>query len=292
RDDSSVQLVWAYSDLLGPAIETAKNADVVVAAVGISPQLEGEEMTDVSSPGFFGGDRVDLDLPKPQQEMLEAMAATGKPLIVVLLNGSALAVNWAQQHASAILEAWYPGEEGGTATADVIAGDYNPAGRLPVTFYSSIAQLPPFSSYSMAGRTYRYFRGDPLYRFGDGLSFSHFEYRKLELSTTALRAGQQVEVSVTVQNTSQRAGDEVVQIYLDRQPSSPGMPFRALRAFKRIHLNGGESRQVAFTLDPRELAFVDGQGKNIVAPGRYIISVGGQQPRNISGTAGEVLRQA
>src|SRR5207237_6422404 len=209
RDDSSVQLVWAHSDLLRPAVEAARNADVVVAAVGISPQLEGEEMTDVSSPGFFGGDRVDLDLPKPQQEMLEAVAATGKPLVVVLLNGSALAVNWAQQHASAILEAWYPGEEGGTAIADVISGNYNPAGRLPVTFYSSVPQLPPFSSYSMAGRTYRHFRGDPLYRFGDGLSFSHFEYRKLELSTTELRAGQQVEVSVTVQNTSQRAGDEV-----------------------------------------------------------------------------------
>jgi beta-glucosidase len=278
RDDSSAHLVWAPPDLLSSAVQAARNADVVIAFVGISPQLEGEEMTDVSAPGFFGGDRVDLDLPKPQEDMLKAVAATGKPLIVVLLNGSALAVNWAQEHAAAVLDAWYPGEEGGTAIADVIAGDYNPAGRLPLTFYKSIAQLPPFGGYSMAGRTYRYFRGQPLYRFGDGLSFSRFEYSDLKLSASPVPIGQPLEVQVTVKNTSQRAGDEVVELYLDRTVSSPGMPFRTLQGFQRIHLNGGEAKQVTLKLEPRQLAFVDDKGKLIASPGQYTISVGGQQP--------------
>ena len=292
RDDSSARLVWAPPDLLTPAVQATKNADVVVAFVGISPQLEGEEMVDVSSPGFFGGDRVDLDLPRTQQQMLEAVAATGKPLVVVLLNGSALAVNWAQQHAAAILDAWYPGEEGGTAIADVIAGDYNPAGRLPLTFYKSIAQLPPFGSYFMAGRTYRYFRGEPLYRFGDGLSFSRFAYRNLELSATDLPTGQNLEVRVTVENASQRAGDEVVELYLDRPPSTPGMPFRTLQGFRRVHLNGGESRQITLTLEPRQLAFVDEQGKLVGTSGGYTVSIGGQQPDKAGVESRRVLQQA
>ena len=280
RDDSSVHVVWTPPDLLTPAIQAAKSADVVVAFVGISPQLEGEEMVDVSAPGFFGGDRVDIDLPRPQQDMLEAVAATGKPLIVVLLNGSALAVNWSQQHAAAVLDAWYPGEEGGTAIADVLAGDYNPAGRLPLTFYKSIAQLPPFGSYSMAGRTYRYFRGEPLYQFGDGFSYSRFEYGNLALNSEALQAGQPLEVKVTVRNSSQIAGDEVVELYLDRQFTSPAMPFRTLQGFRRIHLNGGESKDVTFSLDSRQLAFVDEEGRLVEFPGSYTISVGGQQPRS------------
>ena len=278
-------------DLLTPAVQAARNADVVVAFVGISPHLEGEEMTDVSAPGFFGGDRVDMDLPRPQQEMLEAVAATGKPLVVVLLNGSALAVNWAQQHAAAILDAWYPGEEGGTGIANVLAGDYNPAGRLPITFYKSIVQLPPFAKYSMAGRTYRYFRGEPLYRFGDGLSFSHFEYNDLALNTTEPRAGQPLEIKVSVRNTSQAEGDEVVELYLDRSLSSPDMPFRSLQAFRRIHLNGGESRAVTFSLDPRQLAFVDAEGKLVATPGQYTISVGGRQPEMKGLSSHEILQK-
>jgi beta-glucosidase len=278
RDDSAVHLVWTPPDLLTPAIQAAKSADVVVAFVGISPQLEGEEMTDVSVPGFFGGDRVDIDLPRPQQAMLEAVATTGKPMIVVLLNGSALAVNWAQQHATAVLDAWYPGEEGGTAIADVLAGDYNPGGRLPVTFYKSIAQLPPFGSYSMAGRTYRYFRGEPLYRFGDGISYSRLEYSNFALSNSSTQSGQPLDVKVTVKNFSQVAGDEVVELYLDRPYTSPELPFRILQGFRRIHLNGGESKEVTFSLEPRQLAFVDDDGKLVESPGSYAISVGGQQP--------------
>jgi beta-glucosidase len=291
RDDSSVRLVWAPPDLLAPAIQAARSADVVVAFVGISPQLEGEEMTDVSAPGFFGGDRVDIDLPQTQQQMLEAVAATGKPLVVVLLNGSALAVNWAQQHAAAILDAWYPGEEGGTAIADVLSGSYNPAGRLPVTFYKSIAQLPPFGSYSMAGRTYRYFRGEPLYHFGDGLSFSRFEYSNLELSSARPKSGQPLEARVSVQNTGQIGGDEVVELYLDRPFTSPGMPFRTLQGFHRVHLNAGESRQVTFSLEPRQLAFVDEGGKLVETPGTYTISIGSEQPGAGHALGNRVLQQ-
>ncbi len=291
RDDSSVRLVWAPPSLLAPAVAAARNADVVVAFVGISPQLEGEEMTDVSAPGFFGGDRVDLDLPRTQQEMLEAVAATGKPLVVVLLNGSAVAVNWAQQHATAILDAWYPGGEGGTAIADVLAGDYNPAGRLPLTFYKSIAQLPPFGSYSMAGRTYRYFRGEPLYEFGFGLSYSRFQYGDLQVSTASPQAGQALDVRVTVKNASTVAGDEVVELYLDRAPSPPGLPFRTLQGFQRVHLNAGESKTVSFSLTSRQLAFVDADGKLVASPGDYTISVGGRQPSRSALASGSVVQQ-
>ena len=291
RDDSVAQLVWAPPDLLSSAVTAARDADVVIAFVGISPQLEGEEMQDVSAPGFFGGDRVDLNLPAPQEDMLKAVAATGKPLIVVLLNGSALAVNWAQEHASAVLDAWYPGAEGGTAIADVIAGDYNPAGRLPLTFYKSIAQLPPFGSYSMAGRTYRYFRGEPLYRFGDGLSYSRFEYSDLKLGAASVQAGQPVDVQVTLHNASDRAGDEVVELYLDRQVTSPGMPFRTLQGFDRVHLNGGETRQVTLKLEPRQLAFVDEKGKLIETPGTYTLTVGGQQPTSGAPSRREFVQQ-
>ena len=260
------------------AVAATRKSDVVVAVVGISPQLEGEEMPDVSVPGFFGGDRVDLDIPKPQQELLEAVAATGKPLVVVLMNGSALAVNWAQQHAVAVLDAWYPGEEGGTAIADVLAGEYNPAGRLPVTFYRSVSRLPGFSNYGMAGRTYRYFRGEPLYRFGDGMSFSRFVYHDLTQQAAEIKTADPLQVSVSVQNASKRDGEEVVELYLDRPFSSPDMPFRALRGFRRIRLKAGESQTVSFSLRPEHLAFVDADGKNMVTPGTYTISVGGAQP--------------
>src|SRR5260370_33201423 len=185
---STAGWLWVPRNLSEEAVAAVRSADVVIAVVGLTAQLEGEE-SDSSDPGFFGGDRLDLNLPRPQQELLESVAATGKPLIVVLTNGSALAVNWAQEHAAAILEAWYPGEEGGAAVADVVSGDYNPAGRLPVTFYKSVAQLPPFGSYSMAGRTYRYFTEQPLYPFGYGLSFSAFNYSDAQVTTVQFAAG-------------------------------------------------------------------------------------------------------
>jgi beta-glucosidase len=265
-------LEWAPPGLVSEAVNVAKSADVVIAVVGISPALEGEEM-DVSSPGFFGGDRTDLELPRAQLEMLNAVAATKKPMVVILTNGSALSINWAQEHANAIVEAWYPGEEGGTAIADVLTGDYSPAGRLPVTFYRSVQQLPP-----MTGRTYRYLHEKPLYAFGYGLSYSTFTYSGLKLSSASISAGEPLQVEATVQNQGAANSDEVVELYLDRQASSPAMPFRSLQGFRRIHLRAGESRQVKFTLNARQLAWANAGGALVVEPGQYTISVGGQQP--------------
>jgi beta-glucosidase len=198
-----------------------------------------------------------------------------------------LSINWAQEHANAIVEAWYPGEEGGTAIAEVLAGDYSPAGRLPVTFYRSVQQLPPFNNYSMTGRTYRYLHEKPLYAFGYGLSYSNFTYSGLKLSSTTIPAGEPLKVEATVQNHGGRNSDEVVELYVDRQTSSPAMPFRSLQAFRRVHLAAGESRKVSFTLIPRQLAWVNNDGALVVEPGQYTISVGGEQP----GTEAHVLQQ-
>ena len=278
RPAPHARLVWMKIDRVPQpaAVAAAKNADVVVAVVGITSELEGEEMQ-VDEPGFKGGDRTSLDLPKPEEDLLEALAATGKPLVVVLTNGSALAVNWAGEHANAILDAWYPGEEGGTAVAQTLSGRNNPAGRLPVTFYKSADQLPSFDDYAMKGRTYRYFTGAPLYPFGYGLSYSHFSYSGLTLPSAAINAGDAANAEVTVTNTGSRAGDEVAELYLTF-PSVPGAPLRALRAFQRIHLEAGASQQVHFELKPRDMSMVTEAGEPIVAEGAYTVSVGGGQP--------------
>ena len=272
------RLVWLpiITDAVGEAVAAAKQADVVIAVVGITSRLEGEEMK-VEVPGFAGGDRTSLDLPKEEEDLLRVVSATGKPLVVVLMNGSALAVNWAHQHANAILDAWYSGEEGGSAIAQTLAGDNNPAGRLPVTFYTGIDQLPPFEDYAMKNRTYRYFTGKPLYPFGFGLSYSKFEYNNLKLSNDHLNAGDPLDVSVEVKNVSQRAGDEVVEVYLNF-PQLPGAPIRALRGFARVHLGAGEARQVSFNLLPRELSHVNQAGDRVITAGSYRVSVGGGQP--------------
>lgn len=274
--ESTARLLWLPPNLLQQAVDTARKADVVIAVVGLNSQLEGEE-SDSSDPGFFGGDRLDLDLPHPQQELLESLAATGKPLIVVLTNGSALAVNWAQQHASAILEAWYPGEEGGTAVADVLSGDFNPAGRLPVTFYKSVAQLPPFGSYSMNGRTYRYFTEQPLYPFGYGLSFSSFNYSDAVPALTWSGSVVTRSVSVRVTNASSVPGDEVVQLYLSH-PGVDGAPIRALVGLQRIHLAASASQTVTFTLHDRDISTVDENGVRRLVPGPVDVWIGGGQP--------------
>ena len=273
-----LKLVWSKIDRsVDPAVTAAaQKADVVVAVVGITSELEGEEMN-VQEPGFKGGDRTSLDLPGPEQKLLETLAATGKPLVVVLTNGSALAVNWANEHANAILDAWYPGEEGGTAVAQTISGKNNPAGRLPVTFYKSADQLPPFDDYNMKGRTYRYFTGTPLYPFGYGLSYTKFSYSNLNVPTSAVDAGQPVVVEATVTNTGASAGDEVAQLYLSF-PSVLGAPLRALRGFERVHLEAGASQTVRFELKPRDLSMVTEKGEPIVAEGAYTVTVGGGQP--------------
>jgi beta-glucosidase len=273
-----LKLMWGKMDRgIDPAVvAAAQNADVVLAVVGITSELEGEEMN-VNEPGFKGGDRTSLDLPEPEEKLLEALSAAGKPLVVVLTNGSALGVNWANAHANAILDAWYPGEEGGTAVAQTLSGKNNPAGRLPVTFYKDVNQLPPFEDYAMKGRTYRYFAGTPLYPFGYGLSYTKFSYSKLTLPSAAVEAGKPVAVEATVTNTGARAGDEVAQLYLEF-PAVPGAPLRALRGFERVHLEPGASQIVRFELKSRDLSMVTEAGEPIVAKGAYTVSVGGGQP--------------
>jgi beta-glucosidase len=274
----SMKLIWAKVDNTPSpaALEAARKADVVIAVVGITSQLEGEEMP-VSEPGFLGGDRTSLDLPAPEEALVQEVAKSGKPLVVVLMNGSALGVNWEKAHANAILEAWYSGEEGGTAIAETLSGKNNPGGRLPVTFYKDVSQLPNFEDYSMNNRTYRYFKGEPLYPFGYGLSYTTFEYKDLVLPTTAVAAGSPMSASVTVANTGKLAGDEVVQLYL-QFPGVPGAPRKALRAFKRVRLEPGASQTIHFDLKDRDLGMVTESGDPMIAQGKYTVTIGGGQP--------------
>jgi beta-glucosidase len=263
------------------ALQAASNADLVVFVGGLTSRLEGEEMR-VAAPGFAGGDRTSLDLPAPQQKLIERLHATGKPVVLVLMNGSAMSVNWADQNLPAIIEAWYPGGEGGQAVAGLMAGDFSPAGRLPVTFYKSADQLPPFKDYSMNGRTYRYFEGEALYPFGYGLSYTTFGYGPAVLSRKSVKAGDKVNVSVEVSNIGTRDADEVVQLYVSRRPSE-GAPIRALKAFRRISLKAGEKRKVSFTLDASAMSIVDAAGNRQVAPGQVDIWIGGGQPGSRAG---------
>ncbi|HEY2469052.1 MAG TPA: glycoside hydrolase family 3 C-terminal domain-containing protein [Terracidiphilus sp.] len=264
-------------DLLqSQALEAARKADVVIAFVGLTPRLEGEEMK-VNAMGFAGGDRTDLSIPDVQQQLLEAVAKSGKPMVVVLLNGSALAVNWAQQNARALLEAWYPGQSGGQAIAETLSGKNNPAGRLPVTFYTGVDQLPAFNDYSMANRTYRYFKARPLFAFGDGLSYTTFTYSGLKLSTENLKAGNDLTVEADVKNSGPIAGDEVSELYLV-PPQTPIAPRVSLSGFQRLHLDPGETKHITLRLDPRTLSQVDEQGTRAVTPGKYMVCIGSSQP--------------
>jgi len=266
---------------LDEAVARANEADVVVAFVGLSPELEGEEMN-IKIDGFSGGDRTSLELPAPQQKLLEAVAATGKPLIVVLQSGSAVALNWANEHAQAVLEAWYPGVDGGNAIAHTLAGLNNPAGRLPVTFYASLDGLPAFTDYnfktSAGGRTYRYFTGKPLWRFGYGLSYTMFTYSPVKLSADALKAGDPITATVTVTNSGVVAGDEIVEAYL-KTPQMDG-PIHSLAGFERVNIPAGRSKDVTITLDPRTLSTVDDQGNRSILPGKYTLTLAGAQPQD------------
>ncbi len=279
--EAIAKLVWSYPHFterqIGEAVSAVKQADVAIVVLGISAALEGEEMT-VRTEGFRGGDRTDIALPKGQEALLRAVNATGKPVVLVLLNGSALAVNWANDHVPAILDAWYPGEEGGTALADVLFGDYNPGGRLPVTFYKSVDQLPPFTEYGMQGRTYRYFKGEPLFPFGFGLSYTKFNYDNLKLSASKLKAGNELRITADVQNVGKRAGDEVVQLYISDVAASVPVAIRSLAGINRVFLKPGEKQQVSFTLSPTQMSLIDDNGKRVIEPGEFRISVGGKQP--------------
>ena len=244
------------SIVFADAIKAVNKADVVVFVGGISPNLESEEM-DVKVPGFAAGDRTDLELPQNQQQLLEALKALGKPIILVLTNGSALAINWAKENANAIVETWYAGEEGGNALADVLFGNYNPAGRLPITFYKSVNDLPAFEDYSMAGRTYKYFGGEALYAFGYGLSYTSFGYQSIKTNATSFSGRDTAQVSVTISNTGKHNGDEVVQVYVKQPKELKGQPIKTLVAFERVHFTKGETKEVVFAIPISQLRHYD-----------------------------------
>jgi beta-glucosidase len=282
-NDADIRLVWAKPATENPP--ALPQADAYVVVLGLSPRLEGEQMN-VPVEGFDGGDRVSLDLPRPQEKLLETVGALGKPVVLVLMNGSALAVNWAREHVPAIIEAWYPGQAGGDALADVLFGDVNPGGRLPVTFYKSVNDLPPFTDYSMRGRTYRYFSGEPLFPFGFGLSYTTFAYRNLRVPAT-VKAGDDVPISVEIENNGRVAGDEVVQVYVREivasgagQAAQNARPSH-LAGFERVHFKAGEKKTVRVPLSARQFSTAEPDGRHRVKPGTFEIRLGG---------AGQALR--
>ena len=284
-DGEGVDLVWKRvsktpSDDLKRA---AASADILVAVVGLTSDLEAEE-TGVTVPGFKGGDKTTLDLPADQLALLREAKATGKPIVLIAMNGSPINLSWPRDNAAAIVEAWYPGQEGGTAIANVLTGKTNPAGRLPLTFYKSVDDLPPFGDYAMKGRTYRYFTGTPVYPFGYGLSYTSFAYGPLTVTPAAGGAQQGVRVTTTLTNSGKRDGEEVAQLYL-AFPDHPGVPNIALRGFQRVSLGAGESKTIAFDLSPRDLSAVDPDGVRSVMTGRYTVTVGSGQPE--TGVAGQ-----
>jgi beta-glucosidase len=278
--DAQVQLVWARPQpgLKEEAIKIARQADVVVMCMGLTARMEGEEM-DIVIDGFRAGDRTKIELPAAQQELIREIQSLGKPVVLVLLNGSALAINWETRNIPAILEAWYPGQAAGHAIADVLVGDYNPGGKLPVTFYKSINDLPPFSEYEMKGQTYRFFKGEPLFPFGHGLSYTTFEYSGLEIGDRH-NPGDSVALTVNVKNSGPVAGDEVVQVYLSHVNAPMKVPVRTLVQFQRVTLHPGEDRRISFTLPPDVFSVINDDGKKTIFSGKYELFVGGGQPES------------
>lgn len=270
-DDSNAEcrLLWTRTDtnLESDAVKLARESDLSIVVLGLSQRLEGE-----------GGDREDIALPKVQTDLLKAIHATGKPVIVVLNAGSALAVNWAKEHVDALLSVGYPGEQGGNALADVLFGDYNPAGRLPITYYTALDELPAFEDYAMTDRTYKYYKGEPLFPFGFGLSYTRFSYSNLN-TTSSLKAGDNLTVRVTLTNTGDRAGDEVVQVYLSDLKASTPRPQHQLVAFERVYLRPNEQRELTFEIDARAFSLINLQGKRVIESGAFELYVGGGQPQ-------------
>ncbi|MGF1638653.1 MAG: glycoside hydrolase family 3 C-terminal domain-containing protein [Cyclobacteriaceae bacterium] len=278
--DPQAHLLWGRPDdgrLEKQALEVAKKADAVVMVMGLTPHLEGEEMP-VKVDGFDGGDRTHIKLPEIQTQLMKKIHTLGKPVVLVLLGGSSIAINWEQENLPAIMHAWYPGEFGGNAIADVIFGDYNPAGRLPLTFYRDINDLPEFDEYAMEGRTYRYFEGKPLYPFGYGLSYSNFDYAKMKLSSSNISEGKKITITVDVTNKGSYDGDEVVQIYINAKNAHKAAPNSSLKAFERVHLKAGETKKVTLSLSAKDFAMANDNGNFVVEPGNYQVSVGGGQP--------------
>jgi beta-glucosidase len=263
-------------DGFAEAAAAAARAQVVVLCLGLAPSLEGEE--DRDDPSEMKGDRRRIDLPRIQQKLLEHVAAVGTPIVVVLTGGSPVSVAWAHEHVSAILMAWYPGQAGGTAVAEALFGAFSPGGKLPVTFVRSLDQLPPFTDYSMKGRTYRFLESEPLYPFGYGLGYSSFAFDSLSLSSGSIPAGGALEVRVRVKNTGAREADEVVQVYLSDLESSVPAPRWQLAGFRRLRLQAGASEEAAFTITPRQMSMIGDDGSRVLEPGRFRLYVGGSQP--------------
>ena len=258
-------------------IDSLENVDVIIYVGGISPRLEGEEMK-VTTPGFSGGDRTSIALPTVQTDFMKALKATGKPIVFVMMTGSAVAIPWEEENIPGIVNAWYGGEAAGTAVADVLFGDYCPAGRLPVTFYKSDSDLPPFDDYSMQNRTYRYFKGVPLYPFGFGLSYTKFTYSNLKLSKTTISKNESVTAKLTVTNSGKVGSDEVVQLYITHLGGGRDIPLYSLNGFKRIHIASGASQEVSFNITPDMLSLVNENGESILYSGDIKITIAGSSP--------------
>ncbi len=289
-EDEGIRLTWVAPALpqRSRAVAEAREADAVVAFVGLSPAVEGEALQ-IEVPGCSGGDRTDIARPRAQQQLLEAVKATGRPLIVVLMSGSAVAMQWAKEHADAIVAGWYPGEAGGTAISDLIEGRYSPSGRLPVTFYAKTRDLPAFVDYNMRERTYRYFHGQPLWGFGYGMSFTRFAYDKAE-AAASIAAGATLTVKARLTNSGERDGDEVAQAYLIPPENlrtigefNDPVLRHNLVGFQRVSLKKGKDRELRFDLDPRALSTVDRDGVRAVRPGAYRLFIGGGQPGEAQG---------
>ena len=284
-NDPVAKLLWSMPDpqMEEKALEKVRDSDVTILFMGLSPYLEGEEMP-IKVEGFSGGDRTDIKLPSTQESFMQKVVATRKPVILVLMGGSAIAVNYADQQIPAILHAWYPGEFGGQAIAEILFGTVNPSGKLPVTFYRSVNDLPDFEDYNMQNRTYKYFTGKPLYPFGHGLSYSTFEYSELKISEKEFDTARPIQIHVSVLNTGKYAGAEVVQLYLSDIVASARVPNLSLEGFEKITLQPGEKKEVIFELDPEQLAIINDRGEKIIEPGSFNIYVGGKQP-NMKGNA-------
>jgi beta-glucosidase len=287
RNNAQIMFGWHQPgyDLHDEAIEMASDSDAIIFVGGITPRLEGEEMGEhVKFEGFFRGDRTKIDLPVAQTSLLKDLAELDKPLIFVNMSGGAVSMNWEKEHIPAILQAWYPGQSGGEAIADIIFGDYNPAGRLPVTVYKSVDQLPDYENYDMAGRTYRYFDGEVLYPFGYGLSYSDFEYNNLKITPDQIIDGKDISVSIEVKNVSPNDGDEVVQVYITDNEASFPIPLRSLKAFKRIHLKAGQNERVTFNLKSDDFGLYDNDMQRLVEPGDFTVMVGGSSSDGLKST--------
>ncbi|MGD9327827.1 MAG: glycoside hydrolase family 3 C-terminal domain-containing protein [Cyclobacteriaceae bacterium] len=284
-NDPVAKLLWSmpYPDMEENALKKIKDSDITLLFMGLSPYLEGEEMP-IKVEGFSGGDRTDIKLPSTQLNFINKVVQTGKPVVLVLMGGSAIAVNDADKNIPAILHSWYPGEFGGMALAEILFGDVNPSGKLPVTFYKSIDDIPEFEDYNMHNRTYKYFPGDPLYPFGHGLSYTYFEYSDLDISDKEFDSFDEITLEVDVKNTGQFPGAEVVQLYINDMEASVRIPNIALEGFQKIYLEAGEQRTVNFTIMPDQLAIINEMGEKIIEPGSFKVYVGGKQP-NMKGTA-------